>query len=67
MKFTIPFQEEQLKYILEQYPKATIMDKNESFTFVEFNLLYDHEFSGLFYAGAKYGLHQSLNIKNQQS
>jgi hypothetical protein len=65
--YRLPFMEEQVKYVIEQYPKAIIVDKNESFTWLEIEIRYAHEFSGLFYAGAKYGLHQSLTIINQQS
>lgn len=63
--YRLPFQEEQLKYVLEQYPKAIIVDKNESFTWIEIEIRYAHEFSALFYAGAKYGLHSLTNKTNQ--
>jgi hypothetical protein len=65
--YRLPFVEEHLKYVLEQYPKAIIVDKNETFTWLEIEIRYAHEFQCLFYAGARYGLHQSLTIKNQQS
>lgn len=63
--YRLPFIEEHLKYVQEQYPKAIIVDKNESFTWLEIEIRYAHEFAALFFAGAKYGLHESLNIKNQ--
>jgi hypothetical protein len=65
--YRLPFMEEHLKYVQEQYPKAIIVDKNESFTWLEIEIRYAHEFAALFYAGARYGLHHALTNKNQQS
>ena len=65
--YCLPFVDEQLKYIFEEFPNAVVKETSLKYTWVEFELKYDHHISALFYAGARYGLHQALTNKTKQS
>jgi hypothetical protein len=58
MKYEVIFAEQQIPFVIDKFPKATIIEQNERWARLELEINSSHDLFLLFFAGANYQFNQ---------